>query len=71
MFQKVVNLNLYFKIKKGLLCDLLWADPDKNIEGWRKNERGCSKCFSKKVLKLFLEKFDLDLVVRGHQVIII
>jgi diadenosine tetraphosphatase ApaH/serine/threonine PP2A family protein phosphatase len=69
MFQKVVNI-LY--VKKGLLCDLLWADPDKNIVGWGKNkERGISRYFSKKVLKLFLEKFDMDIVVRGHQVKII
>jgi len=24
----------------GLLCDLLWADPDKDIMGWGENDRG-------------------------------
>lgn len=24
----------------GLLCDLLWADPDKDIVGWGENDRG-------------------------------
>jgi len=24
----------------GLLCDLLWADPDKDISGWGENDRG-------------------------------
>jgi serine/threonine-protein phosphatase PP1 catalytic subunit len=26
----------------GLLCDLLWADPDKDIMGWGDNDRGVS-----------------------------
>ncbi|DAD49570.1 TPA_asm: hypothetical protein HUJ06_031957 [Nelumbo nucifera] len=24
---------------QGLLCDLLWADPDKDIQGWGENDR--------------------------------
>ena len=23
----------------GLLCDLLWSDPDKDIDGWGENDR--------------------------------
>merc|ERR1719324_188246 len=26
----------------GLICDLLWADPDKDISGWAENDRGVS-----------------------------
>jgi len=29
----------------GLLCDLLWADPDKDVTGWADNERGVSFTF--------------------------
>ncbi|KAH1097460.1 hypothetical protein J1N35_014381 [Gossypium stocksii] len=25
---------------QGLLCDLLWADPDREISGWGENDRG-------------------------------
>ena len=29
----------------GLICDLLWADPDKDIAGWEENDRGVSFIF--------------------------
>ena len=25
---------------QGLLCDLLWSDPDKDVQGWGENDRG-------------------------------
>mmetsp|Transcript_22403 Transcript_22403/g.46587 ORF Transcript_22403/g.46587 Transcript_22403/m.46587 type:complete len:433 (+) Transcript_22403:110-1408(+) len=52
----------------GLLCDLLWSDPSR-LPGFTFNERGVSHCFGPDVLALFLERFDLDLVVRAHQVV--
>lgn len=54
--------------EEGLLCDLLWADPDKDVKGWGLNERGVSYIFSAAKVTEFLEKHDLDLVCRAHQV---
>mmetsp|Transcript_5578 Transcript_5578/g.13362 ORF Transcript_5578/g.13362 Transcript_5578/m.13362 type:complete len:336 (+) Transcript_5578:79-1086(+) len=53
----------------GLLCDLLWSDPDKDITGWGDNERGVSFTFGPDVVQKFLHKHDLDLVCRAHQVV--
>lgn len=53
----------------GLLCDLLWSDPDKDVNGWSENERGVSFTFGSDVVHRFLEKHDLDLVCRAHQVV--
>jgi len=53
----------------GLMCDLLWSDPDKDIGGWVENDRGVSYTFGPDVVASFLTKFDLDLVVRAHQVV--
>lgn len=53
----------------GLVCDLLWADPLENSVGWGPNERGVSCTFNSKVLEAFLDKNDLDLVCRAHQVV--
>mmetsp|Transcript_8998 Transcript_8998/g.15227 ORF Transcript_8998/g.15227 Transcript_8998/m.15227 type:complete len:108 (+) Transcript_8998:554-877(+) len=76
------NLNQISKLQRpsmvpenGILCDLLWSDPASdnspyilNIipKMWGDNERGVSYVFSEKVVREFLEKHDLDLVVRGH-----
>jgi serine/threonine-protein phosphatase PP1 catalytic subunit len=65
------------KIKKpceipdeGIVCDLLWADPgEENTKDYAFNERGISVTFSSEVCKNFLESNDLDLIVRGHQVV--
>lgn len=51
-----------------MLCDLLWSDPDQYTSDWQPNERGISLTFSKNNLRTFLEKNDLDLICRGHQV---
>lgn len=53
----------------GLLCDLLWSDPDKDISGWGSNERGVSFTFGPDVVARFLEKHDLELICRAHQVV--
>jgi len=53
----------------GLLCDLLWADPDANISGWGENDRGVSYVFGADVVNSFLDAQDLDLIVRAHQVV--
>lgn len=50
------------------MCDILWSDPDPDTTDWQPNERGISMTFSKNNLREFLEKNDLDLVCRGHQV---
>mmetsp|Transcript_3431 Transcript_3431/g.8937 ORF Transcript_3431/g.8937 Transcript_3431/m.8937 type:complete len:367 (-) Transcript_3431:449-1549(-) len=53
----------------GLLCDLLWSDPDKDIDGWGENDRGVSFTFGEDIVAQFLHKHDLDLICRAHQVV--
>lgn len=53
----------------GILCDLLWSDPDDKTVGWGENERGISYVFGAEVVKNFLAKQDLDLICRAHQVV--
>ncbi|KAK3326072.1 serine/threonine-protein phosphatase PP1 isozyme 4-like protein [Apodospora peruviana] len=54
----------------GLFCDLLWSDPDRDITSWIPNDdRGISFAFGPDVVSHFLEKQDMDLIVRGHEVV--
>ncbi|CAG2255268.1 PPP1C [Mytilus edulis] len=53
----------------GLICDLLWADPDEDITGWGENDRGVSYTFGGDVVLDFLNKHDLTLIARAHQVV--
>ena len=54
---------------QGLLCDLLWADPDKETSGWGENDRGVSFTFGPEIVSKFLAKHDFDLITRAHQVV--
>ncbi|KAF3850649.1 hypothetical protein F7725_012421, partial [Dissostichus mawsoni] len=36
---------------QGLLCDLLWSDPDKDVLGWGENDRGVSFTFGSEVVE--------------------
>ena len=40
----------------GLLCDLLWSDPDKDVIGWGENDRGVSFTFGEDIVATFLRK---------------
>ena len=71
------KINDIEKIKKptdvpdeGLLCDLLWSDPDDQYRlGWNENERGVSYVFGRDVLRQFMENNNLELIIRAHQVV--
>ena len=61
----------------GIITDLLWSDPSPlsgndpfNIkkDEWGDNDRGVSYIFSEKVVQRLVQKYDIDLIVRGHQI---
>jgi len=53
----------------GLLCDLLWSDPDKETVAWGENDRGVSFTFGPEIVRSVLKRLDLDLICRAHQVV--
>jgi serine/threonine-protein phosphatase PP1 catalytic subunit len=55
--------------EEGLLCDLVWSDPNPDAEDWDPNDRGTSVFFGAEKVRDFLAKFELDLVCRAHQAV--
>ncbi|XP_030375700.1 serine/threonine-protein phosphatase alpha-3 isoform [Scaptodrosophila lebanonensis] len=53
----------------GLLCDILWSDPDSRVLGWGTNDRGVSYTFGSDIVGTFLSRHGFTLVCRGHQVV--
>ena len=51
------------------MCDLLWADPDSNSNGWSHSQRGVSYTFNEQVLDEFLKHNNIELVCRAHQLV--
>ena len=55
-------------LNDGLLWDLVWSDPSMEIDDWTPNEeRNTSYYFSERNLLEFLDRFNLSMVIRGHQ----
>jgi serine/threonine-protein phosphatase PP1 catalytic subunit len=50
----------------GLLCDLLWSDPERGVEEYGDNDRGVSFTFGETVVRKFTVKHDIDLICRAH-----
>ncbi|KAL1059672.1 hypothetical protein V6Z11_1Z017300 [Gossypium hirsutum] len=53
----------------GLMCDLLWSDPCKDILGWGPNDRGVSYVFGSDRVIDCLKRLHLDIICRAHQVV--
>lgn len=64
-----IDRNVLHKVpSQGLVCDLLWSDPERNEPDWGENERGCSYTFGPKIVDTFCNEHGFDLVCRAHQV---
>ena len=53
----------------GLLCDLLNSDPDVGVIEYDENDKGISITFGEKIVDEFIKKNNLDLIVRGNEVV--
>ncbi|KAH8408079.1 hypothetical protein KR222_009228, partial [Zaprionus bogoriensis] len=55
--------------EQGLMCDLLWSDPDEKVLGWSGNDRGVSVTFGADVVRSFCYRMGIDVICRAHQVV--
>ena len=52
----------------GLLCDLLWSDPE-DVSGWGLSPRGAGYLFGHDVCKQFNENNGIETIARAHQLV--
>ncbi|CAP20911.1 Protein CBG24259 [Caenorhabditis briggsae] len=63
------NLKCPFNLEEECLeNDLMWSDPG-SVKGWEPNTRGASFTFGEDVVHEYCKMLDIDLIVRGHQVV--
>jgi serine/threonine-protein phosphatase 2A catalytic subunit len=70
----IINDILYLDRKKeipesGAVCDLLWSDPDDEVDGWKMSPRGSGWLFGYDVSKNWNYKNGLDILIRAHQLV--
>jgi len=52
---------------EGPMCDLMWSDPDDDIQGWGISARGAGYVFGPDIADQFLYANSLELIARSHQ----
>ncbi|CAF1156637.1 unnamed protein product, partial [Rotaria magnacalcarata] len=64
------SLSSLFDLRRlGLLCGLLWSDPDNDLKGWSENDAGISLRFGVDIVNEFLNQHKMDLICRAHKVV--
>ncbi|CAK78132.1 unnamed protein product (macronuclear) [Paramecium tetraurelia] len=57
------------KDHEGPMSDMLWSDPDQDLEGWFVNNRGAGYQFGRKAVDQFSHINGLILIARSHQLV--
>uniref|UniRef100_A0A7S2CQX7 protein-serine/threonine phosphatase n=1 Tax=Haptolina brevifila TaxID=156173 RepID=A0A7S2CQX7_9EUKA len=52
---------------EGPMCDLMWSDPDEELQGWNVSGRGAGYVFGPDIADQFLYANSLELIARSHQ----
>lgn len=54
----------------GLLCDLVWSDPDLSTRNWRQNHsRGLSWYYGPQAVQDFFRDFNMEVLIRAHEIV--
>lgn len=51
------------------MSDMMWSDPEENMEGFNLSPRGAGYLFGGDVVKEFNHKNNIDIIFRAHQLI--
>lgn len=54
---------------EGAFCDLMWSDPDNDVQFWHRSPRNAGMLFGARVTMEFSRVNGLDLICRAHQLV--
>eukprot|EP01105_Mastigella_eilhardi_P000437 TRINITY_DN10539_c0_g4_i2.p1 TRINITY_DN10539_c0_g4~~TRINITY_DN10539_c0_g4_i2.p1 ORF type:complete len:308 (-),score=80.54 TRINITY_DN10539_c0_g4_i2:123-1046(-) len=54
---------------EGLMCDLLWSDPQEDIDGFDISPRGAGYLFGAAVVEQFCANNNIEFIARAHQLV--
>lgn len=54
---------------EGPMCDLLWSDPERDINAWMLSPRGAGYLFGQNETEMFLHTNRISLIARAHQLV--
>jgi len=54
---------------EGPMCDLMWSDPEEDLEGWGISPRGAGYLFGADVVHKYNHNNGLVLIARAHQLV--
>ncbi|GKC93015.1 serine/threonine-protein phosphatase PP-X isozyme 2 [Tanacetum coccineum] len=55
--------------QEGPMCDLLWSDPEDNVDTWGLSPHGAGFLFGGSVVTSFNHTNDIDYICRAHQLV--
>ena len=67
MKSSISQSKVYFL--SGAFCDLVWSDPEDLMTDWAVSPRGAGWLFGNKVTNEFMQKNNLKLICRAHQLV--
>jgi len=53
----------------GAMCDLMWSDPDEEVDGWSLSPRGAGYLFGNEVATQFNQTNNVTFIARAHQLV--
>lgn len=54
---------------EGPMCDLLWSDPDEELDLWALSPRGAGFLFGSKATEQFCHTNNVSMIARAHQLV--
>jgi serine/threonine-protein phosphatase 4 catalytic subunit len=54
---------------EGAMCELLWSDPDEDVDSWGMNPRGAGFLFGRNIVDKFVHDNGIKMIARAHQLV--